>query len=44
MQAKVLHIKHPSKSLLDFVRDLRAKKEAEKAELLANKDKYFPKK
>ena len=44
MNTKTVHIKKPSQDLLAFVRKLQEEKEATKKELVALKDKYFPKK
>lgn len=43
MKAQTLHIKNPSKELLNFFRKLRTEKEEHKAKLIAKKDTYFPK-
>ena len=44
MITKVLHIDHPSKGLLNFVRKLQADKDAKKEALLKDKGNYFDKK
>ena len=43
MKAQTIHIEKPSKELLQFLRELRAKKEETKSNLIAKKDLYFPK-
>ncbi|MCL9806459.1 hypothetical protein NAT51_13055 [Flavobacterium amniphilum] len=43
MKAQSLHIKAPSKEVLEFFRKLRATKEENKAKAIADKDSYFPK-
>ncbi|MBB4117944.1 hypothetical protein GGR32_000216 [Mesonia hippocampi] len=43
MKTKRLHISKPSKELLEFVRDLRSKKQERKSEYRSNKELYFPK-
>ena len=41
MKASTLHIKKPSKSLLNLVRKIRDDKEANKKRVQENMDKYF---
>jgi hypothetical protein len=43
MNKNTLHIKTPSKKLLDFARKLQEDKDRSKLELLAKKEIYFPK-
>jgi hypothetical protein len=43
MVSKTLHIEKPSKELLQLVRNMRAKKEADKIQLTSMRDVYFSK-
>jgi hypothetical protein len=44
MLSRTTHINNPSPKLLQFVRDLQAKKEENKKQLASKKDDYFKKK
>jgi hypothetical protein len=44
MKTETLVIENPSDSLLEFVRNLREKKELEREEIRKNWNIYFPKK
>lgn len=43
MKTSTVHIKNPSKDLLSFVRELRERKDLNKAKLLEKKEAFFSK-
>lgn len=43
MKTKTLHISKPSKELLEFVRELRLRKQERKSEYRSKKEAYFSK-